>query len=93
MDFEILRKNEQELELIFDNTTTTFIDPIVSYILEVDKSAFATYVLDHPIKGPLRLIVRTEKGDPAEVISKAIDKLGEDIEEIGEGIAKEIGKR
>lgn len=82
MEFQVVRKGEHEFELIFDDTSTTFVDPLVTYILEVDKTAFATYVLDHPMKGPLRLIVKTEGEDPIEIITKAIDKLRRDIGEI-----------
>ncbi len=92
MDFEIRRKSEKELELIFDEASTTFVDPLATYILEVDKRAFATYVLDHPIKGPLRLVVRAERGDPVDLVFKAIERLQKEIEEIREHIEKEANK-
>jgi len=62
--------------------STTFVDPLVDRILQEDTTAAASYVVEHYIKGPLRMMVRSSKGDPEELVRKAVDQLTLDIDRV-----------
>ena len=81
-DLEIVERNENELELIFKEPSTTFLDPIVSYILESNEDAVATYVVDHVLVGPARMIIRSKTKPAKEVLILAMDKIIKDLEKV-----------
>jgi DNA-directed RNA polymerase subunit L len=79
-----------ELDVIFEDLSTTFVDPLVDYILKEDSEASASYVVEHHLKGPLRLTVRSTKVDPEELIARAIDRLVGDIDKVKLDLEKGI---
>jgi len=79
---KINRKGEDEVEIVLEDVSTTFVDPLVEYILQEDTTAVASYVVEHYLKGPLRMMVKSSKGDPEELIGKAVDKLNADIDRV-----------
>jgi len=79
---KINRKGEDEVEIVFEDVSTTFVDPLVEYILQEDTMAAASYVVEHYLKGPLRMTVKSSKGDPEELIGKAVDKLNAEIDRV-----------
>jgi DNA-directed RNA polymerase subunit L len=79
---KIDKKGEDEVEIVFEDVSTTFVDPLVDYILQEDTTAAASYVVDHYLKGPLRMTVKGSKGDPEELIGKAVDQLTSDIDRV-----------
>jgi len=76
------RKEEGEIEVIFEGVSTTFVDPLVDSVLQEDSSASASYVVEHHLKGPLRMRVKSAKQPPEELIARAIDRLISDLDKV-----------
>ena len=76
------KKRNEEVKVVFENLSTTFVDPLVDYILKEDSSASASYMVEHHLKGPLTMTVRSSKSDPRELIAGAIDTLVADVDRV-----------
>ena len=76
------KKVDEEVRVVFENLSTTFVDPLVDYILKEDSSASASYVVEHHLKGPLTMTVRSSKSDPRELIARAIDTLVANVDKV-----------
>jgi len=76
------KKGDEEVRVVFENLSTTFVDPLVDYILKEDSNASASYVVEHHLKGPLTMTVRSSKSDPRELIARAIDTLVANVDKV-----------
>lgn len=81
-DIEVIERSENELELIFKEPNTTFLDPLVSYILKYNEDVLATYSVDHILVGPARIIIRSKTKPAKEVLISAMEKIVKDLEKM-----------
>ncbi|MEM0259584.1 MAG: hypothetical protein QW314_07010, partial [Thermoproteota archaeon] len=73
-DVKVIEKNKNEIELIFKEPSTTFLDPLVSYMLKYNEDVLATYSVDHVLVGPARIVIRSKTKPAKEVLFSAIEK-------------------
>jgi len=76
---KVLKKNN-ELEILFDEPNTTFLDPLVTYILKYNDDAYASYSVEHPLTGPARIRIRSKNKQPEALLFDAMDKILSDLE-------------
>jgi len=81
-------KGENEIEVLFEDISTTFVDPLVEYILKEKGTEVAAYAVEHHLKGPLRMRVRSSEGEPEDLVARAVDKLVADIDKVRSDLEK-----
>ncbi|MGB9758605.1 MAG: RpoL/Rpb11 RNA polymerase subunit family protein [Thermoproteota archaeon] len=89
-DMEVIERSENELELVFKEPSTTFLDPLVSYILKYNEDVLATYSVDHVLVGPARLIIRSKTKPAKEVLISAMEKIMDDLEKMRNEIKSQV---
>ncbi|MCI4439405.1 hypothetical protein JHC27_06135 [archaeon] len=89
-DVEVIERSEDELELVFKEPSTTFLDPIVSYILKYNEDVLATYSVDHVLVGPARIIIRSKTKPAKEVLISAMEKIMSDLEKVRNEIKSQV---
>lgn len=89
-DIKVIEKNENEIELVFREPSTTFLDPLVSYMLKYNEDVLATYSVDHVLVGPARIIIRSKTKPAKEVLISAMEKIIDDLEKIKNELKNQI---
>jgi DNA-directed RNA polymerase subunit L len=79
-------KNELELEIIGENET--ILNPIVHTLLDNEDVEYATCMADHPLDNKRRLFIRVKKGDPNDILKKAIQQLSGEIKKLAKNFDK-----
>ncbi len=79
MELITIKKSAKELELEIVGETETLLNPITEVLLEYDDVDYASYLSDHPESNKRRLYIRVKKGNPVEILKKAVKQLEDEI--------------
>ena len=79
MELKTIKKSANELELEIIGETETLLNPITEVLLEYEDVDYASYLTDHPESNKRRLYIRVKKGNPEEILKKAVKKLENEI--------------
>jgi DNA-directed RNA polymerase subunit L len=79
MELKTIKKSAKELELEITGETETLLNPITEVLLEFNDVDYASYLSDHPESNKRRLYIRVKKGDPVEILKKAVKQLEDEI--------------
>ena len=79
MELITIKKSAKELELEIVGETETLLNPITEVLLEYDDVDYASYQSDHPESNKRRLYIRVKKGNPVEILKKAVKQLEDEI--------------
>ncbi len=83
MQLQIIKKTKTELEIEITDENETILHPITHVLLKDDAVEYATCVTDHPLSNKRRLFIRVNKGDPVQVLKKAVKYLEDEIKTFG----------
>jgi len=75
MELKKIKKTSKELELEITGENETILNPIAEVLLQYDGVDYASCMSDHPESNKRRLYIRVKKGDPLEVLKKAVKQL------------------
>ena len=72
MDLKKIRKTSKELELEVIGENETMLNPITEMLLKNEDVDYASYIADHPESNKRRLYIRVKKGEPIDLLKKAV---------------------
>jgi len=75
MELKKIKKTSKELELEITGENETILNPIAEVLLQYDGVDYASCMSDHPESNKRRLYIRVKKGDPVEILKKAVKQL------------------
>ena len=81
MELKTIKKTSKELELEITGENETILNPITEVLLENEDVDYATYMTDHPESNKRRLYIRVKKGDPEDILKKAVKQLEEEVKD------------
>ncbi len=79
MELKTIKKTTKELELEITGENETLLNPITEVLLGYDDVDYASYLSDHPESNKRRLYIRVNKGDPEDILKKAVKQLENEI--------------
>ena len=88
MDLKTIKKTKNELELEVINENETILNPIVHTLLDNEDVEYASCMVDHPLSNKRRLFIRVNKGNPKEVLKKAIKQLSDEVKKFSKNFEK-----
>ena len=97
MKLEKIKKTSKELELEITDENETMLNPITEKLLENDDVDYASYIADHPESNKRRLYIRVKKGEPIDLLKKALKEVEAELKDfeknfIGEKSSKKPSK-
>ena len=88
MEMNIIKHEKKEMVIEFGSEDFTIPDLIAS-VLNRDKDvSFAGTYKEHPEVGKPRLVIKTDKKKPKEVLEKALKSAEEELSDIKDGLSK-----
>jgi DNA-directed RNA polymerase subunit L len=79
MELKTIKKTTKELELEITGENETLLNPITEVLLEYEDVDYASYLSDHPESNKRRLYIRVNKGNPEDILKKAVKQLENEI--------------
>lgn len=95
MELKKIRKTSKELELEVTGENETMLNPITETLLKNKDVDYASYITDHPESNKRRLYLRVKKGEPLDILKKAVKQVEselKDFEKIFQG-KKQVGSK
>lgn len=75
MDLKRIKKTTKELEIEITGETETLLNPITEVLLQNSDVEYASYMADHPESKKRTLYIKVKKGNPEEILLKAVKQL------------------
>ena len=79
MELKTIKKTTKELELEITGENETLLNPITEVLLGYEDVDYASYLSDHPESNKRRLYIRVNKGNPEDILKKAVKQLENEI--------------
>jgi DNA-directed RNA polymerase subunit L len=81
MKLEKIKKTSKELELEITGENETMLNPITEKLLQNDDVDYASYIADHPESNKRRLYIRVKKGEPVNLLKKALKDVESELKD------------
>jgi DNA-directed RNA polymerase subunit L len=81
MELSKIKKTSKELELEITGENETMLNPIAEKLLENEDVDYASYIADHPESNKRRLYIRVKKGEPVDLLKKAIKQVESELKD------------
>ena len=88
MELLKIKKTSKELELEITGENETMLNPITEKLLEDENVDYASYIADHPESNKRRLYIRVNKGEPLDILKKAIKQVENELKEFEKNFSK-----
>jgi DNA-directed RNA polymerase subunit L len=88
MELLKIKKTSKELELEITGENETMLNPITEKLLEDENVDYASYIADHPESNKRRLYIRVNKGEPVDILKKAIKQVEIELKEFEKNFSK-----
>jgi DNA-directed RNA polymerase subunit L len=79
MELKTIKKTTKELELEITGENETLLNPITEVLFGFEDVDYASYLSDHPESNKRRLYIRVNKGNPEDMLKKAVKQLEDEI--------------
>ena len=79
MELKKIKKTAKELELEITGENETILNPIAEVLLQNKDVDFASCMSDHPDSKNRILYIKVKKGDPVEILKKAVKQLEDEF--------------
>ena len=79
MKLEKIKKTSKELELEITDENETMLNPITEKLLQNNDVDYASYIADHPDSKKRRLYIRVKKGEPVDLLKKALKEVKSEL--------------
>jgi len=81
MKLETIKKTSKELELEITGENETMLNPITEKLLQDEDVDYASYIVDHPDSKKRRLYIRVKKGEPIDLLKKALKQVEAELKD------------
>lgn len=81
----IVKAEENYLEVIVQGETYTLFAPLVEYLLKNPDVEYAMFDVDHPLTQNVRFKIKTKGKPPLDVIKETVNAIMNDINEMEKG--------
>ncbi|MEA3458887.1 MAG: DNA-directed RNA polymerase subunit L [Candidatus Thermoplasmatota archaeon] len=81
MELKKIRKTSKELELEVTGENETMLNPITETLLKNKDVDYASYITDHPESNKRRLYLRVKKGEPLDMLKKAVKQVESELKD------------
>jgi len=81
MKLEKIKKTSKELELEITGENETMLNPITEKLLQNNDVDYASYIADHPDSIKRRLYIRVKKGEPVDLLKKALKEVEAELKD------------
>ena len=81
MELKKIRKTSKELELEVTGENETMLNPITEILLKNKDVDYASYITDHPESNKRRLYLRVKKGEPLDILKKAVKQVESELKD------------
>jgi len=81
MELKKIRKTSKELELEVTGENETMLNPITEILLRDKDVDYASYLTDHPESNKRRLYLRVKKGEPIDILKKAVKQVESELKD------------
>lgn len=82
LQIEILRLDDHYLELKAKGDTYTLFSPLVEYLSSDSDVEYVQFDVDHPLQEDVYFKVKVRRGNPLEVVQRAVKAIVSDLEEL-----------
>ncbi len=79
MEIKILSNEKKVLEFEVDGCEQSILNNLAERLNKKNDVEFAAYKVDHPIVGSPKMIVKTKKGNPLDLVLEELESLGDEI--------------
>lgn len=79
MELKKIKKTSKELELEITGENETILNPIAEVLLQYDDVDYVSCMSDHPESNKRRLYIRVKKGNPVDILKKAVKQLENEV--------------
>ena len=79
MELKKIKKTSKELELEITGENETILNPIAEVLLQYDNVDYVSCMSDHPESNKRRLYIRVKKGNPVDILKKAVKQLENEV--------------
>ena len=86
MELKTIKKTTKELELEITGENETILNPITEVLLGFEDVDFTSYISEHPESNKRRLYIRVNKGNPEDMLKKAVKQLEDEIKTFSKNI-------
>ena len=93
MEIKALKKTTKELELEITGENETILHPITSVLMDYEDVDYAACIIDHPLSNKRRLYIRVTKGNPEELLKKAVKQLKDEAKEFSKYFGTKKSKK
>ena len=83
MELKTIRKTKTELEIEIIGEDETILHPITHILLQNDDVDYAAVMAENPLAIKKRLFIRVKKGNPEDILKKAVKHLEDEIKQFG----------
>ncbi len=89
MKLEKIKKTSKELELEITDENETMLNPITEKLLQNEDVDYASYITDHPESNKRRLYIRSKKGEPIDLLKKALKQVETELKDFEKKFSEE----
>ena len=93
MKLEKIKKTSKELELEITDENETMLNPITEKLLQNNDVDYASYIADHPDSKKRRLYIRVKKGEPVDLLKKALKEVEAELKDFEKKFSGEISNK
>ena len=93
MKLEKIKKTSKELELEITDENETMLNPITEKLLQNNDVDYASYIADHPDSKKRRLYIRVKKGEPVDLLKKALKEVKSELKDFEKSFSGEISNK
>jgi DNA-directed RNA polymerase subunit L len=90
MKLEKLKKTSKELELEITGENETMLNPITEKLLQNKDVDYASYIADHPESNRRRLYIRVKKGEPVDLLKKALKQVEGELKDFEKNFSDKV---
>ncbi|NPA23283.1 MAG: DNA-directed RNA polymerase subunit L [Crenarchaeota archaeon] len=90
LNIEIVRYDQNYLEIIVKGDTHTLFAPLLEYLLNHPDVEVAMYDVDHPLLQNVKFKLKTRTRDPVEVLKEVVQHILKDVDSIREQLLAQI---
>ncbi|ABL88951.1 DNA-directed RNA polymerase, subunit L [Pyrobaculum islandicum DSM 4184] len=82
LQLEILKLDDKYLEVKVRGETYTLFSPLVEYLSNDPDVEYVQFDVDHPLQENVYFKVKVRRGNPIEVVQRAVNAIISDLEEL-----------
>ncbi len=90
LNIEIVKYDQNYLEILVKGETHTLFAPLLEYLLKHPDVEYAMYDVDHPLLQNVKFRLKTRSRDPVEVLKEVVQDILKDVDAIKEQLLAQI---